>query len=42
MQNHEPEFSVEIRSIPVSVLDSGKVRLGGESPSFGPVHASPC
>ena len=41
MQNHEPEFSVEIRSIPVSVLDSGKVRLGGESPSFGPVRLAP-
>src|SRR5262249_12779605 len=41
MQKHEPEFSVEIRSIPVSVVDSGKVPLGGESPSFGPVRLAP-
>jgi hypothetical protein len=27
---------------PASTIDSGKVRLGGESPSFGPVRASPC
>ena len=40
MQKHGLELSVEIRSIPVSVVDAGKVRLGGESPSFGPVRAS--
>ena len=40
MQKHGPELSIEIRSIPVSVVDSGKVRLGGESPSFGPLRAS--
>ena len=41
MQKHGPELSIEIRSIPVSVVDSGKVRLGGESPSFGPVRLAP-
>jgi hypothetical protein len=25
---------------PATTIDQGKVRLGGESPSFGPVRAS--
>ena len=32
---------IEIRSIPAAVSDAGKVRLGGESPSFGPVRLAP-
>jgi hypothetical protein len=35
------QFEPEIRPTPVSVADAGKVRLGGESPSFGPVRSAP-
>ena len=31
---------IEIRSISAAVSDAGKVRLGGESPSFGPVRVA--
>jgi hypothetical protein len=31
---------ITIRPSPASVADAGKVRLGGESPSFGPVRSS--
>jgi hypothetical protein len=41
MQKHEPKNTMEIRATPASVADSGKVRLGGESPCFGPVRATP-
>jgi hypothetical protein len=35
MQAHELKITMEIRATPASVADNGKVRLGGESPSFG-------
>jgi hypothetical protein len=41
MQSHELKITMEIRATPASVADAGKVRLGGESPSFGPVRAAP-
>jgi hypothetical protein len=41
MQKHELKNTMEIRATPASVADAGKVRLGGESPSFGPVRAAP-
>ena len=41
MQKHELKITVEIRATPLSVAEAGKVRLGGESPSFGPVRAAP-
>jgi hypothetical protein len=41
MQKHEPKITVEIRPTPASVVDAGRVRLGGESPSFGPVRMAP-
>jgi hypothetical protein len=41
MQKHEPKVTTEIRLAPASVADAGKVRIGGESPSFGPVRAAP-
>jgi hypothetical protein len=31
---------MQIRLSPASVADPGKVRIGGESPSFGPVRSS--
>jgi hypothetical protein len=40
MQKHELKNTMEIRATPAGVADSGKVRLGGESPSFGPIRAS--
>jgi hypothetical protein len=40
MQKHELKITMEIRATPASVADAGKVRLGGESPSFGPVRAA--
>jgi hypothetical protein len=40
MQKHELKNTMEIRATPASVADAGKVRLGGESPSFGPIRAS--
>jgi len=30
-----------VRLAPATTLDGGKVRLGGESPSFGPVRLAP-
>jgi hypothetical protein len=39
-QKHELKNTMEIRATPAGVADSGKVRLGGESPSFGPIRAS--
>jgi len=41
MQKHEPKITVVIRPTPASVADTGKVRLGGESPSFGPIRLAP-
>jgi hypothetical protein len=40
MQKHELKNTMEIRATPGSVADSGKIRLGGESPCFGPVRAT--
>ena len=37
MQEHQPKITVQIRANP-AVADPGKVRIGGESPSFGPVR----
>jgi hypothetical protein len=30
-----------VRMAPANTVDGGKVRLGGESPSFGPVRMAP-
>lgn len=38
---HKNEPKVKIRSAPADVEDAGKVRLGSESPSFGPIRAAP-
>jgi hypothetical protein len=38
MQKQELRLELEIRLLPACVADFGKVRLGGESPSFGPVR----
>ena len=38
MRKQELEPNLEIRLIPANAADCGKVRLGGESPSFGPVR----
>ena len=35
MQEHQPKITMQIRANPATVADSGKVRIGGESPSFG-------
>ena len=40
MQKHMPP-TVNIRPTSAKIEDAGKVRLGGESPSFGPVRAAP-
>jgi hypothetical protein len=40
MQNQKLTH-VKIRPMPTNTEDSGVVRLGGESPSFGPVRAAP-
>jgi hypothetical protein len=40
MQKHMPS-TVNIRPTNADTADAGKVRLGGESPSFGPVRAAP-
>jgi hypothetical protein len=34
------QSKITIRPHPASVADAGKVRLGGASPSFGPVRSS--
>jgi hypothetical protein len=39
MQEHEPKVTMQIRPNPAPVADPGRVRIGGESPSFGPVTA---
>jgi hypothetical protein len=39
MRAHELKITMEIRATPASVADAGKVRLGGESPSFGLITA---
>jgi hypothetical protein len=41
MQNNEPKITAKIGSAPADVKDAGKVRLGSESPSFGPIRAAP-
>jgi hypothetical protein len=42
MQMHEPTVTVEIRpTLPANVADAGKVRLGGEAPSFGAIRLVP-
>lgn len=45
MQKHKPQMhkpmTVKILATPPSTEDAGKVRLGGESPSFGPVRSTP-
>jgi hypothetical protein len=33
--------SIDVRLLPASVGDADRVRLGGESPSFGPVRSAP-
>ena len=38
MQEHQPKITMQIRANPAAVADPGKVRIGGESPSFGPVR----
>jgi hypothetical protein len=35
-QEHQP--TMQVRPTPAAVVDPGKVRIGGESPSFGPVR----
>jgi hypothetical protein len=35
-QEHQP--TMQVRPTPAAVADPGKVRIGGESPSFGPVR----
>jgi hypothetical protein len=40
MQNQKMTH-VKIRPMPTNTEDSGSVRLGGESPSFGPVRFAP-
>ena len=37
MQEHQPKITMQIRVNPAAVADPRKVRIGGESPSFGPV-----
>ena len=41
MRKQELEPNLEIRLIPANAADCGKVRLGCESPSFGPVRLAP-
>jgi hypothetical protein len=31
---------ITVRPNPASVADAGKVKIGGESPSFGPVRST--
>jgi hypothetical protein len=40
MQKHNPMTAKILPKSP-STEDTGKVRLGGESPSFGPVRSAP-
>jgi hypothetical protein len=41
MRRYETSLTIKIGPTPASVADAGKVRLGGESPSFGPVRMAP-
>jgi hypothetical protein len=41
MQQHELKITMEICATPASVADAGKIRLGSESHSFGPVRTAP-
>ena len=41
MQGHETSLTIKIGPSPASIADVGRVRLGGESPSFGPVRLAP-
>ena len=41
MQKSESKLALEIRPNPATVADTNKVRIGGESPSFGPVRINP-
>ena len=41
MQGHETSLTIKIGASPASIADVGRVRLGGESPSFGPVRLAP-
>lgn len=41
MQRYETGLTIKIGPTPASVADAGRVRLGGESPSFGPVRLAP-
>jgi hypothetical protein len=38
-QEHHPKMTMQIRLTPAPVADPGKVRIGGESPSFGPMRS---
>jgi hypothetical protein len=37
----QKQTHVKIRPMPSNTKDSGAVRLGGESPSFGPIRGAP-
>jgi hypothetical protein len=41
MQQCDTKVAMEIRPTPANAADAGKVRIGGESPSFGPVRVAP-
>jgi hypothetical protein len=41
MEKKEQKITAKISSAPADVKDAGKVRLGSESPSFGPIGAAP-
>jgi hypothetical protein len=41
MEKSESKLALEIRSNPATVTDANKVRIGGESPSFGPIRMNP-
>jgi hypothetical protein len=41
MEKFEPKITIEIRPAPANVADNGKVRIGGESPSLGPIRMAP-
>ena len=41
MQRYETGLTIKVGPSPASVADAGRVRLGGESPSFGPVRLAP-
>ena len=41
MHKNEFKITVKIRPTATDIEDAGKVRLGGESPSFGPIRMAP-